>query len=125
MEKLIEQFMEAKEKESEAKALRTRLAAEIVELYHVKEEGSNSTMVGDYKVTTKTTINRKVDWDKFYDVDKRFPDHIAPMMLKPQLDKKGLDYWKTEAPEYYASLIREAITETPGAPSVTVSIKEK
>ena len=124
MQELILKFIAAKEKEEAATQERRALADEIVEALNKKEEGQETTQIGDYKVTTKRTINRRVDWKAFDEVSAQYADLVAPVKMKPELDKKGLDYYKTNAPAYYQNLMREAITETPGANSVSVTVSE-
>jgi hypothetical protein len=117
-EKLIEQYLEAKRKEDEAKAERTKLQTLIADALGRPDEGQKTHTVTGYKVTVEQRINRKVDWTAF-DAAMVGSEQPAPVIVKRELDIKGLRWYADHDPDRYYDLSK-AITATPGLPGITI-----
>lgn len=117
---LVQQYTEAKAAEDTATAERKRLALLVAQKLGYPEDGSRThTLEGGVKVTVKGVINRKVDWVLFDAVCLQHPGQAAPVVRKPSLDKQGWKWTRENRPEFWGRLA-DAVTETPGAVSVTV-----
>ena len=117
MEDLVKAYVKAKKAEARATEKRRKLAAELADALEHPDEGSKTHTVGDYKVTVKGSLNRRVDWDAFDQVTAQHP----PCKTKRELDVKGLHWFKENDKRTYEKYL-ETITTKPGA--VQVSVKE-
>jgi len=122
MEQLIQQYLEAKRAEAEAEARRVELGAAIATKLGAPAEGSKTHEVGAWKVTVKQPVNRKVDWTIFDEVVARHPGQSAPVVVKRELDTKGIHWLQENQPDFYRE-IAKAITATPGR--VQIEVKEQ
>lgn len=122
VEQLVEQWQHAKKMEADAEALRVLIGNKLANTLGVPAEGSKSYDVGDFKVTVKQPINRKVDWEAFDEATKSTPGALIPVKIKRELDETGLKWIRENKPELYAE-ISKAVTATPGR--IGIDIKEK
>lgn len=118
IEKLIQDYSEAKIQEVMATEARVNIGRLLAERLGVPVEGGRTYDVCGHKVTIKQPVNRTVDWNEFgrLSADMEHP----PMVMKPSLDVKGLKWMEEHDPDNYRKLSR-AITAKPGR--VAVSIK--
>lgn len=116
MNDLILEYLKAKGLEDAAKAKRVELGAKIAaELGH-PAEGQKTHRVGDYKVSVKGVMNRKVDWDAFDAIEGM--EH-PPVKIKREIDLKGLEWYAQNSSDTHAKII-DTITTTPGRPQITI-----
>jgi hypothetical protein len=121
IEELIEQWLAAKQAESDAEARRVELAAEIAERLGKPSEGSATYREGRYLVKVTQPINRKIDWDVFDQALATYKWKDALVKLKRELATDGLRYLQENQPDIYRELAK-AITATPGR--VGIEVKE-
>lgn len=128
VEQLVEQWRHAKKMEADAEAARVLIGNKLANVLGAPTEGAKSYDVGDFKVTVKQPINRKVDWAQFdaaylkYDSEHPGNNIAAPSKIKRELDETGLKWIQANLPELYAELAT-AVTATPGR--IGIEIKEK
>lgn len=114
----------AKRLEKDATDCRVSIGNKIADAIGVQstDEGSRTLKYGQYKVTVKATINRKVDWDKFDEVSVGQSD--PPVKAKRELDVPGLKWISENNVAYYEKLV-DAITATPGRAQIEIKeVKE-
>lgn len=117
MKDLIQNYLKAKEAEKQAQDARIALELEIAALLDGPSDGQKTHTVDGYKVTVSRRVNRSVDWDAF-DEAMTGAETPAPVIIKRELDTKGLRWYADQDPDRYFE-IQKAITEKPGKPSVT------
>lgn len=119
-ELLAKWWLEAKQREELAKADRLRIEAMLAEHVEVKPEGSKTNKLSDgHKVKTQGRLNRRFDFKAFAEksaqpLAQAFPDIPPPIKHKPELDLKGVEWWKKHHPDAYAEHIAPYLTVTPG-----------
>src|SRR5690625_1486487 len=113
-------------KAAEEKAKESRILAEeaIVSILGCKEEGSETYKQYGYKLTITGRVNRTVDQSAWDSVADKIPSQLSPIKYKPALDLKRLRYLQHSEPEIYR-IAAEAITATPGKPSVKIEKEVK
>lgn len=114
---LLQRFLDAKARETKARADRIELELELAECLECPEGGSKTHELEGYKVTVKRPINTRVDWDAFLSVG--VADRLLPVKNKPALDPDGWAYLRNKEPEIYSQLAAH-VTNTPGKPALTV-----
>lgn len=125
---LIQQWKKAKQDESEAEERRVNISKALAKILGAPVEGSQTHDVGDFKVTVKQPINRKVDWAEFdtallkYESEHQDAKIHVPTKMKRELDETGLKWIRDNQPELY-SAIAKSITATPGR--IGIDIKER
>lgn len=123
VKELAAEFLLAKKAENDAKDKRISIEAELAALLEFPEEGSKTHNVDDYKIVIKGVINRKLDEEKWQQIESQIPENLRPVKTKLVLDDTGVKWLKNNEPEIYA-IAAEAITVTPGKTSVSVEHKE-
>ena len=105
---LAERFTQAKEAHDDAKAAE-------------RPEGAVTTAGNLYKVTTTYRVNRTVDRATLDAVRDRVPPALLEQAIeyRPAIKLPGLRYLRNNEPDTYA-VLAQAITATPGKPSVKV-----
>jgi hypothetical protein len=111
---------QAKAAEEIAKAERVAVEEEIVKLCGARDEGSQTHTAEGFKVEITAVINRKMDWEKWADVESQIPEALRPIKMKEELDVPGVKYLQANEPQIYALL---PITVTPGKTGVKVTRK--
>ena len=120
LEKLAQRYQQLKAAEDEVKTARREAGEALAAALEHPYEGSKTYEVGGYRITIKSTINRKVDWELFDGVAFSLPSGIpSPVITKRELDTVGLRWIQKHEPEVYARLAT-AITAKPGAVQVEV-----
>lgn len=112
---LVAEYLDAKQEEAVAEARRVAIGEQLAALLDGPEEGSKTHDVGDYKVTVKRVVNRKVDWAAFDALGLTAP----PCKIKRELDAAGLRWYMEQQPEAYKKLCK-TITATPGRAQIEV-----
>ncbi len=122
-DELVAQWREAKQAERLAEEHRVYIGNKLANILGAPAEGSKTYDVGDFKVTVKQPVNRRVDWTTFDAIAAVVPEgtHL-PVKTKRELDEVGLAWIRENQPELYAELAK-AITATPGR--VGIDIKER
>jgi len=110
-------------KADEAAATAARIDAEnaLIELLGVKPEGSATHKSAAYKVTITGNVRRTVDEAALAAVREAMPEALfeRAFRFKPEVSVSGVRYLQNNEPELYA-IAAQAITATPGKPSVRV-----
>jgi hypothetical protein len=108
---------------AEARATAARIDAETAVLAHIasKTEGSVSSRGDGWKATATFTMYRKVDPAALEAVREAMPPALfeQAFRFKPEVSTTGIKYLQNNEPAAYA-IAAQAITATPGKPSVRV-----
>lgn len=120
---IYQDWLDAKNELSKAQARLDSITSEILKTVDVKDEGSKTTKVDGYKVTTTQPIYRKVDASAWDQVSHRIPANMAPIKHKIEADAAGMKYLIDNEPEMWA-MIAEAFTTTQGKVQVKVERME-
>lgn len=121
IEELCVKWLGAKQAETEWNLRRIEIEEQIVKITGKRDEGSETSDHGTYKVTVTGKVSRKMDWDKWKAVQDKIPESLRPVKYKPELDEKGVKYLQANEPEVYALL---PITVTPAKTAVEVRVNK-
>lgn len=120
---LATEFFRLKAEETLIAEQRRAVAAQIQALTGHTDEGSKTYNDGDWKVTVKAPVNRRMDWDIWNSIKAEIPSDLWPVEMKFILDEKGVKWIQANDPQTFG-ILSQALTTTPGAVSVTVTRKE-
>ncbi len=101
---LAAEWLSAKAIEAKAVADRVAIEEKIVAVTGKKDEGSQTHDADGFKITVRGVINRKMDWDKWKEVEPQIPAELRPVKQKPELDDKGVKWLQANRPDLYALL---------------------
>lgn len=101
---LCAKLLSAKAAEAQATAARVEIEEQIVRLVGKRDEGSQTTDVGEYKVTTTGKVTRKMNWAAWETIKAQFPAELHPVKNKPELDEKGVKWLKEHREDLYKLL---------------------
>ena len=104
VEELCVKWLGAKQAESEWNLRRIQIEEDIIKITGKRDEGSQTSDHGTYKVTVTGKVSRKMDWEKWKAIEGQIPVSLRPVKMKPELDEKGVKYLKDNEPEIYALL---------------------
>ena len=122
---LVDQWLDLKKAEDNAKKERIKIEEEMINFLETKPEGSVTTALEDNtKITVKCGINRTLDLKAWQRVEKKLIKEVRPIKTKIELDLPKLKKLKEEEPRAYQS-ISEAITVKPSKPNFTIKKEEK
>jgi hypothetical protein len=119
---IIAEYLAAKALEADATARRVALGEELASCFEAPEEGSKTHSTYAYKVTLKGVVNRRVDWDAFDAAAAHFEGKPLPVVVKRELDVKGLRWVEEHEPELHRALAA-SITSTPGRTGIEIKPK--
>lgn len=121
---LARDWTDAKLAEDKCKEWRIAVEEALDKILGHKPEGSKTHTVGFYKVTMTGVINRKLDHDKWKEVEKQVPAELRPVKTKLELDEKGVKWLQENRPDIWR-VVAQAVTTTPGKTGVKVTRKEE
>jgi hypothetical protein len=124
LNQLAEQWLQAKAREEAARDQRVAVEEELFAFVDSKAEGSATTKLDDFKVTVTCRLNRTVDADGITAIEGLIPVEYQPLKTKVELDPKGLQWLKDNAPQYY-ELAARYVTTKPAKPGFKVERLEK
>lgn len=116
---LAGRWLSAKQEEAKAIAERVKIEEKIVAITGKRDEGSQTHDADGFKVTVKGVVYRKMDWDKWKQVQAEFPVELQPVKMKPELDDKGCKWLAENRPDLYKLL---PIEVKPGKTGVEVKV---
>lgn len=120
LEDLAAAYLEAKKQEELARIHRVEIEKALIARVGIKEEGSQTTTAGGFKITTTGKLNRKVDWARYErEVRALIPEALRPVDYKPSLNTRGIKYVENNEPEIY-KLMTRCMTTEPAKPAVAV-----
>jgi len=117
--KLANDWRESKRAEESARDARLRIEQEILEQTGCKEEGSQTHDAGDWRITVTGKLKRKLNADKWREIEDSIPEALRPVEYKPALDTAGLRYLENNEPDIYRQIC-QAIETKPAKPSITI-----
>jgi hypothetical protein len=122
LELLVNDLVEAKRMEDAAKKRRVEIEERILAMVPTREEGSETTSVGGFKVTTTGKLAYKADdLGAVREITRNWDANLVPLKTVIALDETGCKYLRRERPDLWAQLAR-AVTVTPTKPSVKVGV---
>jgi hypothetical protein len=119
LKELAADWLRAKAVEAKAVADRVAIEEKIIAVTGKKNEGSQTHDADGFKVTVKAVINRKMDWDKWREVEPQIPAELRPVKLKPELDDKGVRWLQENRPDLYLLL---PIETKPGKTGIEIKV---
>jgi hypothetical protein len=117
--KLATDWRESKRAEENARDARLRIEQEILEQTGCKEEGSQTHDAGDWRITVTGKLKRKLNADKWREIEDSIPEALRPVEYKPALDTAGLRCLENNEPDIYRQIC-QAIETKPAKPSITI-----
>lgn len=121
---LSAQWIAARHDEDSAKSRRVAIEDAIVSAVGAKPEGETTRRHGDYKITPTGKMTRKLDADKWAEIEHSVPEPLRPVSYRPALDAKGLKYLQDNEPDVYR-IVAQAIETKPAKTAVSVKKEEK
>jgi hypothetical protein len=115
----ILQWLDVKRQEDEAKAVRLTIESEIVAELGVKEEGSRTHQIGDYKITITGKLSYKADVPELSVLSLKLPPNLRPLKTITVLDDTGAKWLRCNEKELW-SVIASAIEVKPAKPALTI-----
>lgn len=111
----------AKRAEDAAKAERVSAENLIIDLLGFsKDEGSQTFKTDDgWKAVLTAKLDRKLDEEKWLEVENQFPVDMRPIKIKRELDTKGVNWLKNNAPTLY-SILSSCMTIKPAKTGVKI-----
>lgn len=118
---LCEEWLAAKKAETKANETRVAIEAEIVAVIGAKPEGSATTNLEDFKVTTTGKLTRTLDDAVWESIASQIPADLRPVTLVQsyKIDDKGCRWLAENRPELWA-IVSKAITTKPAKTAVKV-----
>lgn len=119
LETLASEWTQAKIEELAARDRRLALEQRMLEGVELPTEGTKRFDAGPHVVVVRCELDRKLDAERWAQVEHEIPEDRRPVELKPQLVMKGVRWLADHDPENYARLCR-AMTTKPAKPSFKV-----
>lgn len=118
---LVQRYIEAKRDEESAKQIRLTLEERILALAPAREEGAQTTDLGNgFKLTTTGKLAYKCeDMDALREITRRWDGNLVPLKTTTSLDDTGCRYLRRERPELWRQLAN-VITTSPAKTSIKV-----
>ena len=125
IQKLSQDWLEAKAAEDEAKTRRIKIEESFIAQLGKRDEGSKTHDLSTHKVTITGVINRTLDKEVWESIKEQIPEKLRPVTYEPKLDAAGVKWLKANDPDTYR-LVAKALTIKPGKTNIKViAIKEK
>jgi hypothetical protein len=121
---LAEAWLRAKAREEAANAERIAIEEKMIEFVDTKAEGSVTTKLGDFSITVTCRINRTLSEEGIESIRGLIPPEFQPLKTRVELDAKGLEWLRTNRPNYYR-VAADYVTSKPGKPGFKVARIEK
>jgi hypothetical protein len=122
LQKLSAEWLKAKSAENTAKDARVAIEEQIIAITGNREDGQETHDDGDYKITIKGVLNRKLDVEKWNEIKNAIPTEFHPVEMKPSLVVKGVKWLEEHEPGYY-NVLAQALEVAPGKTQVKVERK--
>jgi alpha-ketoglutarate-dependent taurine dioxygenase len=124
LDKLSNEWRNAKQREEAARNDRVAIEQKIIELHPAKEEGALTihTALGS-SITLTGKVTYKVDIDKLTALTSSWPLDIRPIKTKVEADESKLKAIRADVPELWAK-IADAIETKPAKTGVAIKFAE-
>ena len=120
-DKLLADWLEAKQQETDARNWRIAIEGQIVAAFKAKDEGSITHKTQTHKVTLMQPVARSVDEAAWGLVKDRLPEQMHPVKTEIKADAAGMKYLANNEPALWAK-VAEAFTTKPGKIGVKVEV---
>ena len=121
---LAAEYAAAKEAEAQWVTRRRELAAAIQAATGHDSEGQKTYDAEGWKVAVRAPLIRSMDWDQWEAVKERIPEPLWPVVYRPTVDPKGVEWIARNDPQTWA-VLAPCLTTKPGAVQVTVTPVEE
>ena len=121
MNLLCNEWMNARDAENKARAIRIDVEKCMLEKLPVPEEGSKTINTDAFKVVVTQRISRSLDEEKYQTLN--IPAELNPISFetKPKIDDSGCRWLKANKPEIWQELSK-ALTEKPSKVNLRIEI---
>lgn len=125
LDQLSEEYLDAKRNAAAWTQSANDVAAQIIALVGLKDEGTTSTETDRHKVKTTSKINRSITVKEAAELRKDILESTYERLLtwKPSLVVKELRFLEENHPDQHAAVVKR-ITSKPAKPTVTVEAVE-
>ena len=104
IESLARDWIEAKRIEEAARDKRHAIEAQLSQALETKDEGSITHTVGEYRITLRQGLARKVDPAIWTNVAEHCPASMRPVKIKLEADPAGCKYLAANEPEIWRKI---------------------
>lgn len=119
MNDLIQGYLEAKAEELNATAKREYFEGLILQKIKAPEDGSKSTKVDGYRITTQGRLNYRADMPHLMILSTALPESLRPIKQETTLDKTVAKQIRTKHADLW-QIIAPAIEIKPGKSSIRI-----
>ena len=121
MNLLCNEWMNAREAENKAKAIRLDVEERMLAQLVVPEEGSKTINTDAFKIVATQKMSRSLDEDVYKLIS--IPDKFNPISFvsKPKIDDSGCRWLKANKPEIWQELSK-ALTEKPLKTNIRIEV---
>lgn len=116
-------WLAAKKAELIANENRVNIEKDLIALIGSREEGSQSTEVDEFKITTTGKLSYKADVDKLAELTADWPEVIRPVEVVMKVSDTKLKKLRAEAPAYWAQ-IAKAVEVKPQKTALSIALQE-
>ena len=117
-------WLDAKAAEDAARTQRVGIEEAIIAQLGVREEGSQTHDLGEYKVTVTGVVNRTLDKEIWESIKEKITEERRPVVYEPKLDVTGVKWLQKNDPDSYR-ILAQALTIKPGKTNVKVTAINK
>lgn len=120
---LVEAYNQQKAILDDAKAKFAAIEAELIEEVGHHDEGSFSTHIDGFKITTTGRMTRKLDEKKWAEISEKIPEPLIARLIKTKFDinLRELRFIENNEPELF-KYVSQAITSKPAKPGLKVEV---
>lgn len=123
IKELSSAWLAAKKEELLANEKRVSIEKDLIAAVGAREEGSQSTEVDEFKITTTGKLSYKADADKLAELTADWPEVIRPVEFTLKVSDTKLKKIRAEAPEYWTQIAR-VVEVKPQKTAVSIALQE-
>lgn len=116
---LARDWLAAKHAEQDAASRRIKIEGELAAALDVRDEGSITHKLEEYKVTLTQPVRRSLDVDSWETVKNEIPEQLCPVKTKLEVDALGIKWLQENEPKMWAK-VAPAFTSKKGKINVKV-----
>lgn len=121
-EAMADRILQLRQKEVALAEERHDIEVKLANLIGLKDRGSKTENIGNFKVVLEPTSSIKMDWEKMDAmIAEGFPRELVPHSYKREVSEKGVNWLRDNRQDLYTKL---PLNIKPGKPSVKITRKE-
>jgi hypothetical protein len=124
LEDLAQAWLDAKAAERCANANRREIEDQILaQLNSVKEEGSTTRTINQFKITATAKLSYKAETEALIEASEGWPSHLKPYKTKTEADETKLKELRATRPDVWRKLA-DVVTVKPLKTTITIESLE-